>query len=278
MRTSFALFFMGTALAFAADTKPPATAPPPEVDQALRDRVTKFYQAHVDGKYRQAEQYIAEDSKDLYYASQKPHYLSFAIQRIEYAENFTQATVFTKCELEMRHPIAGTMTFNVLSDSSWKLENGQWCWYIDPNLVRGAFGETKHVAPGSWPPPTTPATKPAGGIVAQHANPEKLLEAVAGAVRADRTEVRLDRPGASAEVTLTNTLAGPMKLKLQLPTDPSGFEARLERESLPGKGTAKVLFRAKKSPVPREAAVVSVAVETTGQTIPLRVVFGPVKK
>ncbi len=275
MRTCFPFLLAAAALALAAGQKP-AAAPPPEVEKALRERVAKFYQAHVDGKYRQAEQYIAEDSKDLYYASQKPHYLNYSIQRIEWAENFTVATVFTRCELELRHPIAGTMNFNVLSDSSWKLENGLWVWFIDPNLQRGAFGETRHVEPGSAKPPyAVSGTKPSGGIVAQHANPEKLLSAVAGAVKADKSEVRLEGPGSSAEVVLTNTLGGPVKLKLQVPVD-AGFAARLESESAPAKGTVRLLIRPT-GVFDQPPAALLVTVEATGQTIPVRVVFGPAK-
>lgn len=43
---------------------------PIEVDTALRERIAKFYQAHVDKKPRLAEQYVAEDTKD--YSSRLP--------------------------------------------------------------------------------------------------------------------------------------------------------------------------------------------------------------
>ncbi len=64
---------------------------PPEVDAALRARISKFYQAHVDGKYRLAEPLVAEDTKDFFYQANKPHYLSFGITRIDYSDNFTKA-------------------------------------------------------------------------------------------------------------------------------------------------------------------------------------------
>src|SRR5260370_24279308 len=64
---------------------------PPDVDEALRARITGFYQAHVDKKFRQADQFVAEDTKDFYYESNKPAYLSFNIGKITYSENFTKA-------------------------------------------------------------------------------------------------------------------------------------------------------------------------------------------
>ena len=57
----------------AAQTKPTDIfeKAPPEVDNALRERVSKFFQAHVDGKFRLAEEVIAEDSKDFFYNMEK---------------------------------------------------------------------------------------------------------------------------------------------------------------------------------------------------------------
>jgi hypothetical protein len=55
---------------------------PPEVDEALRARVTKFYQAHVDGKYRLADEVVAEDSKDAFFEARKPRYRKFELSRI----------------------------------------------------------------------------------------------------------------------------------------------------------------------------------------------------
>src|ERR1700724_3603210 len=68
---------------------------PPEVDEALRARVAKFYQAHVDGKPRRAEELVAEDTKDYFYTARKPQYLSFQIIKIDYTDTFTKATVTT---------------------------------------------------------------------------------------------------------------------------------------------------------------------------------------
>ena len=70
---------------------------PPEVDQALRARVAKFYQAHIDGKYRAADQLVAEDSKDAFFGMAKPHIKSFEIIRIDYSESFTKAEVALLC-------------------------------------------------------------------------------------------------------------------------------------------------------------------------------------
>src|SRR6266404_7983471 len=71
--------------------------PPAEVDQALRARITEFYEYHVKQQFRQAEALVADDSKDFFYSHNKPQYLSFEIVRIEYSKDFTlaKATMLT---------------------------------------------------------------------------------------------------------------------------------------------------------------------------------------
>src|ERR1700726_4555299 len=64
---------------------------PPDVEEALRARISKFHQAHVDGKPRRAEEVVAEDSKDFFYDMKKPKALSFEIGKIEYSKDFTEA-------------------------------------------------------------------------------------------------------------------------------------------------------------------------------------------
>src|SRR3984893_18862048 len=71
---------------------------PPDVDEALRARISKFYQAHVDGKPRRAEEMVAEDSKDYFYGRKKPKSLSFEIGKIEYSKDFTEARAIVVVE------------------------------------------------------------------------------------------------------------------------------------------------------------------------------------
>ena len=52
----------------------------PEVDQAPCARLSEFYQDHVDGKFRHAEAVVAEETKDYFYSTSKPRYLSYEIE------------------------------------------------------------------------------------------------------------------------------------------------------------------------------------------------------
>ena len=64
---------------------------------------------------------------------EKSKYLSFEILKIKYEENFTKATVVTGVEMEWRNPRTGTMIVKPPINSLWKIETGEWCWYIVPS-------------------------------------------------------------------------------------------------------------------------------------------------
>ena len=101
----------------AQDAKDLFDKAPPAVDEALRARIHQFYQAHVDGKYRIADQVVAEDSKDFYFAAQKPKYNSCETVRINYSENFTKADAVIACKADWyihgeRNPTTLTITSN----------------------------------------------------------------------------------------------------------------------------------------------------------------------
>src|ERR1039458_4081646 len=144
------LLVMATAALFGQT--PPATpekAPPPasqkappEVDAALRTRITQFYQLEVEGRFNQALQLVAEDTKDLFVGSSKPTYHSSEIQSIRYSDDFTKAEVMVLVTRLL--PIQGFMGHPVptKTTSRWKLENGQWCYYVDPqkDLPATPFG------------------------------------------------------------------------------------------------------------------------------------------
>jgi hypothetical protein len=150
----------------AAPAKPSSQASPQapiEVEAALRARVTQFYRLEIEGKFNQALQLVAEDTKDLFVGSSKPTYQNFEIQSVTYLDNFTKAVVMTMVfrmlpiQGFMGHPVPTKMT------TRWKIENGQWCYYIDPqkDLPATPFGR-----PGMPPVGGLPGAMPiaTGGV------------------------------------------------------------------------------------------------------------------
>src|SRR5262249_9883193 len=156
-------------------------AQPPEVDQALRERITRFYQAHVDRKLiRQADQYVAEDSKDFFYEANKPTYLEFHIDKITYSDDFTKAKAIVNCKMFVMMPGFTDKPMTVPSPSTWKIENGQWVWYVDQKLGRETpFGRMK-------PAEGAPS---AAGVPSLASGPD--IQALWKSVRADKSSVSL---------------------------------------------------------------------------------------
>jgi len=144
MHLKTALIFLAAHAALAQNAADVFSKAPPDVDDALRARITKFYQAQVEGKGRRAEELVAEDSKDVFYNMGKPKMLSFEIRDITYSENFTKAKAMILVEMYVPMPGFAGKPMKVPGSTTWKIENGLWCWYIDPDLVNATpFGKMK---------------------------------------------------------------------------------------------------------------------------------------
>src|SRR5215469_8779517 len=80
-------------LPLVAYAQAPQVQPPPDVDQALRARVSEFFQDFVDSKFRDAMKLVAEDTQDEYLASAKTPIKSFEIRDVKYSADFAKADV-----------------------------------------------------------------------------------------------------------------------------------------------------------------------------------------
>ena len=95
-------------------------------------------------KYRQAEQLIAEESKDDFYLLSKPELQNYRIGNIEYSEKFTKAKVVIVGAMPVLLPMAGGKIMDMPFASYWKIENGLWCWYYNKDSARHTpFGDVK---------------------------------------------------------------------------------------------------------------------------------------
>jgi hypothetical protein len=232
--------------------------PPEDVDQALRARVNKFYQAYVDGKPRTAMPLVAEDTQDLWFDTDKPKYLSFELLAIKYSDDFRKANVTVVIEQEMKQRF-GEITSKIPMTTTWRIDDGLWVYYIDKN-VRGTkvtpFGLMK-AGPGA------PGSQTG---LARLADASKI----ATGVWLDKGDVRL---GESAEVVVTNGLAGEVHLTLEI-NPVEGLTGKLEQAVLAANGKAKVRFEfAGGGNVPTEPLQARIVVQETGQTLPIHIHF-----
>ena len=261
------LLVLGAAVAFAQT--PPATPEkaPPEVDAALRARISQFYQFEVQGKYYQALQLVAEETRDLYVGSDKASAKGFEISSIRYSDDFTKADVIVlvqrllAVEGFMGHPLP------VKEPSHWKLENGQWCYFAEPwNGLHSPFGRP---AP---PRMSLPAGGPPGASRPQPPPPGKLPNQLTLTV--DKPNVRLKSSGPSSEqVAISNPSPWPMALSLSDPKI-AGLTVNLDRMVLkPGEKAILSIQSNGGAQITTTPITVAVKVQQTNQIIPIKVSF-----
>jgi len=251
LRATLLAFFAASLFAQADD---PFNRPPTDVDQALRARIGEFYQLHVKGDFRHAEALVAEDTKEFYYSHNKPQYLSAEISRIQYSDNFTKAKATILCEQYIMMPGFSDKPMKVPTPSTWKIVDGKWYWYVDPESLRNSpFGQM------------TAGQGPArGGVPALPAIPSNA-NFLFTQVQLDKKSVTL-KDGESATVTIANGAPGVMNISLS--AMPPGVEGKLEHTSLKAGEKAVLTLRAGSNAKP---GIINVVVEQTGQLLPIQV-------
>ena len=255
---------------------------PPDVDQALRARIAKFYQFFVAGKFRLADALVAEDSKDVFFAAEKRKFQDFSIGSVTYSDNFTKAVAVVSCGTDQsfmgtKFPIKLPLT------SFWKLEDGEWFWYVIPADQQ----KTYHTPGGDMPrPPTaeeqnsTANNSAPTSIIRPMISPEQLMKAV----QLDREMLTFDSSKASKQVIhLTNSLGGRVSVAATTPikglkVTPSKGEMdakqELEMEFAFDPGDSSIVCSdCLAHPQDRPAGEVTIVVEPTGQMIRIPIRF-----
>ena len=205
-----------------AQGRNPFNRVPPEVEAALRARMTDFFQYHVTGEYRKAEALVAEDTKDYFYDHTKPKYFSFEIGKIEYSDDYTKAKAVVLCETRINSPGFGNATYKVPVPSSWKVENGKWYWWVEPEKIGlTPFGK---MTPG-------PEVKNSGAApsMPSAANMPTSADFLFEQVKLDKKALTL-APGGSEVITIHNTAPGVMTVSVL--QRPAGIDAKLSKASL----------------------------------------------
>lgn len=217
-----------------------AQTPPPEVEQALRTRVTEFLQYHVDGNFRKAYDMVADDTKDQYFNSGKVQLKGFQISEIKFSDDFTRATVTALLSKTM-NVVGQEVPMMAPSTTTWKIENGKWVWYqvaqTSPvNLLGLASG-----------PPIAAAAKGGDNTDLPKNLDDKAIAAAAQSilqeVSVDKKEVTLaaDKPS-EEQVIFHNGMTGSVQLELSAPEIP-GFSAKLAQSIARAAGDVPVVLR-----------------------------------
>jgi len=247
------LFALFTAVLSAQEPSELFHKPPADVDQALRARIGEFYDLHVKGDFRRAEALVAEDTKDFFYNGNKPRYLSFEIAKIKYNDDFTQAQVTVMCEQYIHFPGFEGKPMKVPTPSTWKFENGKWCWYVDQERLRDTpFGR---MTPGSTP--AAASTAPLTAI--------PTLQQFYAMFKADKESVTLP-PGSTEKVTISNGSPGSMTVQL-LGTLP-GIDAKLDQTQVKAGDRAVLTLHAGEG---AKSGTLQLRLDPVGKIIPIQV-------
>jgi len=251
---------------------------PPDVEQALKSRVAKFYQYFVEGKFRMADALVSEESKDVFFAAEKRRYKSCEVGAPKYSDSFTKATVVTTCGTD--YSMMGRVTpIKLPVLSFWKLQEGEWFWYVPPpgDLYETPLGPAKRPTEGPGNTNTQATTEaPARPMI----SPAQIMKAV----RADRDSVVFNSAKASTqEVHLKNTLA--VSVTVSSTTGINGLTIKPGKANLNAdeEMTVVMSFDPKDPsitcdeclahPQDRRAGQVMMLVQPTGQQIPIAVQF-----
>lgn len=239
---------------------------PAGVEDALRERVNAFYSLHKEGKFRQAEPMVCEESKDTYYDADKRRWTSVEIIRITFEKDFQEAKVLVALGTEMSQRgtrVPAIFPFN----GTWKLEGGKWCHYLPPpnkGETITPFGIMKQTEGG----------KEQTAIPAMPPSPEAAAAQILSSIRFSKRQLKVKADEESSdEIEIFNGLPGSLQLAVYSPSLP-GLNWQLSAGTLKGgeRAILKLMYNPpNKSPKPK--AEIKVTLEPMGIEIPIEIVF-----
>jgi hypothetical protein len=239
------LIFPAIAITAWAQQPSPAAA---EAEKAVRARAEQFYQLEVAKNFRAAWALVAEDTQDYFFNTGRPDIQSFVIDKIELTDGNTRAKVSFKVKRNVPIPGAATQVFELPGVSTWKLENGDWFWYVDQTTLDTPFGKI-------------PMNKGAGG-------PAPLLPGIPSVadlrnqVSIDRTSVVLSETAPIQTVAVFNHMPGPVTVEVQS-AGVEGLVVDLDTKQVGAQKQATLSFHAK--PGAKPAGKVGIDVQPLGQ-------------
>ncbi len=268
----FAAALMLTSFAAMAQQPPPA-----EVDQALRARVNEFFHYHVTGEFMKAFGYVAEETKEYYFAVQKRQYISYTVGNITYSDNFTKATVDVVGKAKMRpRPEFPEIVIDQPMSTTWKIENGKWVWYVSMTvdcptpMSCGPDGKPRVATPAPQADPSAPKM-PDISPKTLHDEAEQIRKAS----KVDKPIVAMSGSSPTTEhVVFHNGQPGYVRVSVFSDPKVEGFTASIEKRDLKAGEDLTVNLRYEPGTVsPPMAVTVKLYVEPLGQVFPIVVKF-----
>ena len=286
-RLSLACLSLVAGAAFAQAPSDVFKRPAGNAEAKLRERVTAFFEAQQQGKWRQAEKFVSEDSIDAFLERDKIRFEKFEIHSIQWGKDLQQASVTVTVPMQIDIGAFGKAEAGIRPMvHHWRLEDGDWFWFVpkvDPCApIETPFGISQPPCKDGQPLTTQEAEAKSvleRMIAANQVNPEELLKRVT----TDRREVELNAKAAGDEtITITSKFDGPVMLEI-LGGKITGLSVTFDGETaeLPGKlaleanKTATLRFRYAPNPeAPPPAKVgMQIMVEPLRLALPVEIAF-----
>lgn len=241
---------------------------PPDVDAALRAKVTEFYNMQMEGKFRAAEKLVCEDSKDAYFDAAKRKYKSFEMIKVSYDAGFQSAIVVSKLESDF-FTRQGPMNWVFPWTTHWRIEVGTWCHYFPPKPteVQTPFGVSKSAGQ-----PKDPSFL--GTPTAMAADPKQVMDQIARQVVLSSTKMKLKGYEASTDgIEIRNGTSGPLEVSFTGHEFP-GLKITVDPATIPagGKGRVKAEYEPKDISA-KPTYNFMVMIEPVAYKVPVTIIF-----
>jgi hypothetical protein len=200
-----------------------------EAEKAVRARAEKFLQLEVDKNFRAAWALVADDTQDYFFNSGRPDIKSFVIERVELSDDNTRARVTFKVKRTLNAPGMAGQVFDFPGFSTWKLENGDWYWYVDQSVKDTPFGK---IAVSKGAPD---GTAPVPSVI-----PDR--NKVMSQVTISRQTVALSEAEPVQSVTITNNMPGSIGVEVSSAVI-DGVTVEPGKKELSADETGEIRFR-----------------------------------
>jgi hypothetical protein len=239
---------------------------PAGVEDALRERVTAFYSLHKEGKFRQAEAMVCEESRDTYYDSDKRRWTSVEIIRVTFEKDFQAAKVLVALGTEMSQRgtrVPAIFPFN----GTWRLEGGKWCHYLPPpskGETVTPFGIMKQTEGG----------KGQAAIPAMPPSPQAAAAQILSSIRFSKRQLKVKGyEPSSDELEIFNGLPGALQLGVYGAGRP-GLNWQLTAGTLKSGERAQLkLTYNPPDKSPKAGMEIKVVLEPLGVEVPIEILF-----
>ncbi|MDX2266471.1 MAG: hypothetical protein NW208_00060 [Bryobacter sp.] len=239
-------------------------------ESLLRERVTEFWKAFEETKYRKADLLVREEDKDDFFSWHKKPIFKQEKSDVKFSEDGKFAQVMTPVETDEFMVGVGRMRIMRPILTHWKLEAGTWWWFQPKSsIVEGPFGKWDYGkktgdGSGNAVPLTTALSR------------APKFEDLQKLVTPNKTNVTFSlKNGGQDTIEFRNALPGRVSLLIDQPSREE-FQVSVDPKEIPRDGTGVVTV--KYTPIPNSTVVpltagiydLRITVAQTGKTFTIQ--------